>query len=343
MSFINAQPILDAALATLNACRIPDTPYHRPHAEDDAAPQKPQEVPPEVPQAHPQATAHAVHLSYMLNIFPGRPERRSALVQILQEGLDGHAGLHTLQLDAPILPEACAAVSALECFDLLPVRTPSTLRDELIIVQLPKRLDALPWDESPQSAARQAAAAFGILTLCGEAGPAWEQGWFDWLQSHANADTGLLDLWDPTPQQLYGHWTLLPHLQAYLPLLCTYIHARRPHPNPWRLIDTLLDMLEINWHMFHEAADGRELAPVLALARSLRLTAHRHEEARNLLRRFAHRHIRHLLQEADTGNMEHLAETRKIIATLAELQIALPGFVRTRRPMRPLCDRHVWI
>jgi len=319
MNLIDIQPVLDAALGALEACAGRNGACRRaPGAEGTDA----------------EATAHAVLLRHMLDQLPCDPAERQACIhtlQALQKKKDGLVG--------ESLPATAGVFSALRCLDARPQHIPSGLSSFADKDLLPDFLERQEWSAKPLKAGREAASLYSILVLSGEAEPAWEDAWFLWFSRCSDEHSGLFHRGTVTPVDLEGQWTLWPYLAGHAQILASHWYARRPHPHSWRLIDTLLDMLEINWTFFCRDVSGRELPLVLGMVRSMRLTPHRHEECAQALRRLAHRWIRYLREQAAAGALTDLCATARIVCALSELQAALPGLLRSRHPLRSLLNR----
>lgn len=334
MTPLDAQPVLDAVLSLLSACRGngPGA-YSRVPADPGQGGIKPPD---------PLACAAAAHILYMLGVFPGRSSERDAWIDILRGFQDPETGLVKVDGIADLrATAACAA--ALECFDVPPSHAPRALMEHATPRDLPAFLNLLPWDEDAEEAGETAAAVFTVLVLTSTVGRDWENAWFRWFEAQNDAHTGLTGKGGISPVSLLGHWTLLPHVSGHARVLFSHVHARVPHPHPWRLTDTLLDMLEINQSIFSVVPDAREFSLVFSLCRSMRITAHRHEEALRALRRFTYRHLSFLETQAKSGKLLDLVVASRVVCLLAELQQTLPGAIHTRRPLRQILDRRPWI
>lgn len=327
MLFIDIQNLLDTATHLLSECRL-DRPgaYSRiPGGDED-----------------PSASAAAVNLLYILGSFPGLSGERDKWISKLRSPQDTTTGLiHQDTQPPPLATASCA--SALECFDMRLSHPPHSLMAYADPVELPLLLEHLPWEEDPAHAGDFAAAVYTLLTLGDEASQHWEDAWFHWFNRAVDEHTGLLKVGKTGPVILLEQYTLFPYLAGYFPILTTYNHARRPHPYPWRLIDTILDMLETNWILFSRDLSGRELPLIYALSRSMHMTPHRHEECLQNLRRFAHRWLRYLREQAQAGHITDLLIFTRQFCAIAELQHVLPGYIRTRRPLRQVLNRHPYL
>jgi hypothetical protein len=323
MVFLDIQIIIDTAAKLLQACC---------HDQPGVYSRTPGEAP------DPAASAAAVNLLYILGAFPGHSGERDKWIHQLRSAQDPATGLVLLDNKPdPLVTASCA--SALECFDMRLAHSPHNLMAYADPVELPLLLEELPWQNDPAYAGQFAAAVYTLITLGDEASHHWEDAWFHWFNRAFDEHSGLVKDGCITPVILLEQNTLFPYLEGLFPILGTYAHARVPHPYPWRLIDTLLDMLETNWTLFSRDLKARELPLIYAFSRSMRITPHRHEECIQTLRRFSHRWLRHLKDEANAGHFKDLVNTTRILCAVAELQQTLPGCVRTRRPLRQILNR----
>lgn len=327
MPFLDIQAVLDAALQLLNACRLdqPGSFSRTPGGESD-----------------PAASTAAVSLLYILGVLPGHSGERDKWINGLRSTQDKATGLVMCKGQPdPAATAACAA--ALECFDMRLSHTPHSLMPYADPVELPLLLDKLPWEEDPAAAGEFSAAVFTLMTLGDEASHHWEDAWFHWFNRAFDEHTGLVKKNNITPVVLLEQYTLFPYLQGLFPVLTVYNSARMPHPFPWRLIDTILEMLETNWSLFSRDLNARELPLIYALSRSMRITPHRHEECLQMLRRFSHRWLRYLKEQAQAGHLNDLVLTTRSLCAIAELQHILPGYVRTRRSLRQVLNRRPFL
>ncbi len=322
---LDTQPVLDRILASVQARRLPGGAgrYARRPGESTA---------------DPLASAAAATLLHMLAVFPGRGHDRSAWVEELRRTQNPETGLCSAPLVGDL--EATAAISAaLDLFEQRLDSPPRSLAPLADPPALPEFLAQQDWACHPIAACRNAAALYTILTIAEEVGPAWNSTYFRWLREETDEHTGLLRRDCLSPIEVDGQWTLLPYLNAQYYILATQLHARQPHPVPFRLVDTALEIMEYHRGLFCQKLGHRHLPWIFCLTRSIRLSPHRHEEVILALDRFATRYVEFITQRANEGHLEDLTLAQTAVAALAELQIALPGRLISRRPLRQVLDR----
>lgn len=331
MNTLDAQPVLDAALATINGCRI-DGPGGRYRSLLDGP-----------DTSDPWSAAAAANCLYTLNKLPGRDREREEWVQGLQSLQNPETGMATAPEPDDSLMLTAAAVSALSCFDCAPIYPPNELLHLCDPDELRDWLKNLCWCHDPERAARKLGALYTILDPTDNADATWREALFDWILAEADAHTGLLRGECLAPVELEGQWTLLPYLCAAMYPLAFSAHAREPVPLPWRLIDTALEVMDYHRALFFKPSGHRHLPWVYVLAHCRKHTAHRFEEARQALERFAPPYLDFLHDQIRHARFNAPTYIQWDLAVLAELQAELPGHIRTRRPLRRKLDRHPFL
>jgi hypothetical protein len=188
------------------------------------------------------------------------------------------------------------------------------------------------------------AGAFAALVLTGEVTVEWRDRYCDWLDREADPRTGL---WRRgcVPAEPKDPGARFVHLAGSFHYLFNLEHERRPLPYPPALVDTCLEIFERGTFPLGAFVWFAEIDWVHCLARSLRQSGHRFREVREALLALAEVYIPFLCQidldEDEAGSDLH----RLFGATcaLAELQAALPGDLRTERPLRLVLDRRPFI
>lgn len=327
---MDIQPILDAALQTLNQSRIDGAPGRfRSHTNGGGG-------------EDPWSSAAAVIVLYGLNLLPGRNHDREEWVETLQAyqspetGLFQHEQRDSLNLSA-------ASISALAALESGPLHAPHALKEYLETDVFLDFARNLCWCKDPEAAAREFSAMFTCLVMSDEAGREWVDTFFEWVQGETDDHTGLLRKECLAPIELEGHWTLLPYLCAYQYPLCSSLYQRAPLALPWRLIDTALEVMEYHRELFFQPRGQRHLPWVLCVNRAGRFTAHRFEETQQALRRFIPPYLDFLYRQIENSSFNSLVYIQWDISVLAELQAALPGILVSRRPLRQVLDRHPFL
>ncbi|MGA0333407.1 MAG: hypothetical protein ACO3N7_04180 [Kiritimatiellia bacterium] len=329
MQKYSIQALLDLAQSKLSQCRLegPAGAYrNRPDAEA---------------LADPSSCAAAVNIHYMLDQLPHDPGYRSEWIQTLQDFQDAETGLFAQGPGA--LRKTAACTAALHCFGQRAAYPVRELQDLLHIPHLISFLQQLDWNKDPEAAAREAAALYSILVLNRQANQEWRDAFTQWIHQETDPHTGLLRQGCIAPIEVDGQWTLLPYLCAILYPVALGNYGHQPLCMPWRLIDTALEVMEFHRELFFKRRGHRHLPWIFCLTRSMRQTAHRHEEVRQSLIRFVPDYLKYLELQIGEGHFQGPHQIQWDLSALAELQLALPGRLQSDHPLRQILDRHPFL
>jgi len=294
--------------------------------------------------ANPYGCADAANLLYTIGRFPGDAAERAAWVQALQAMQASDSGLwhesthHTIHTTAH-------CIAALELFDALPrhplndlqgVREPNALR---------QFLDQLAWKDGPWGASHEGAGLFAALMIAGDADEAFTSAYFEWLWNEADPDTGFWRRGNIGPVASHGN-SVFPHLAGSFHYLFNLEAARQPLRYPEAMIDTCLQLRETNdYPSLGQSVAFAEIDWVYCLTRARRQCGHRFAECQQALEDFAAGYIEQLLAR-DPETDERLDDLHALfgaLCCLAELQSALPGQIKTERPLKLVLDRRPFI
>lgn len=329
MQKYSIQSILDLAQTKLSACELegPAGSYRiRPDREA---------------VSEPEATAAAVNIKYMLSQPPQTSGELEEWVETLQGYQDKEDGLFDHGTKSIEISAAC--ISSLSCFGQR-AKYPISAIDELTEVpKMVEYLQQLCWCENPEKAARLSAAVFTLLTLNRKVSHAWRESFNHWVHTETDPHTGLLRQGCITPVEVDGQWTLLPYLCAIIYPIALENFSHQPLCMPWRLIDTALEVMEFHRVLFFKRRGHRHLPWIFCLSRSMRQTAHRHEEVRQVLIRFIPDYLNYLENQMEEGHFQSLRQIQWDLSALAELQLALPGRLQSDYPLRQILDHHPFL
>ncbi len=255
--------------------------------------------------------------------------------QVKENGMfgDGHENL----------PLSAACTAALHCFGQKAAHPVEGLHDLLDLSNLTTFLQNLEWCKDPEGSAREAAAVYSILVLNRKANSQWRESFTRWIHNETDPHTGLLRQGCIAPIEVDGQWTLLPYLCAIFYPVALGNYGNQPLCLPWRLIDTALEVMEFHRELFFKRRGHRHLPWVFCLSRSMRQTAHRHEEVRQTLIRFVPDYLEYLEAQISDGYFQGPRQIQWDLAALAELQHALPGYLQSDHPLRQILDRHPFL
>jgi len=286
--------------------------------------------------------ADAANIFYTLNCFPTDVEERKLWVKGLQAHQDKKTGLF---VEGSHLPSHTTAhcVAALELFDakpLYPFYDFKKYEDNDAMCQL---LESLNWPEA-KGPGHIAPAIYSSFVITRAVPHSWVDNYFDWLNKNCDPETAL---WRKGTYPLPQGASICQHMGDGFHFLFTYEHARMAYPYPDKLIDTCLDLCtdRIGYPKFGKQFHFIEVDWVFCLNRASRQTKHRFDEVQAALYGFAKDYISWLNTvdwETDDGanDLHMLFGT---LCCLTELQLALPGIIRSDVPLRMVLDRRPFI
>lgn len=285
--------------------------------------------------------ADAANILYTIGRFPP-PPARPAWVACLRRRQDPATGLFREATHDPIHTTAhCAA--ALELFDARPAHPLAGLAGVRDRQRLEEFLAGLEWEWNPWGASHRGAGLYAALVLAGEAPAEWEDWYFDWLWREADPETGF---WRRGCVAAGGDAMLFHHLAGSFHYLFNCEYARRPLRYPERVVDSCLRIeAEELFPPLGCTVGFAEVDWVYCLNRAVRQCGHRFDECRRALEGFAAGYAAYLtgLDPASDDGLNDLHQLFGAVCALAELQQALPGLLRTERPLRLVLDRRPFI
>ena len=293
--------------------------------------------------ANAYGCADAVNILYTLNRFPTDADERAAMTAALQSHQDAETGLFIEKTAFPhhAFHTTAHCTAALEVLDARPLHPFRAFDPDLDIEAMKALLDGLEW-ETTKNSGHIGAGLYAALTITDSVNDDWKDAYFDWLDAECDEATGL---WRR------GHITddvpLYQRMGDGFHFLFNYESAHRPYPYPERLIDSCLAMYNENRMPtnFGRRFHFTEIDWVFSLNRASRQTPHRFYEVKAALRDFAQGYADYL-SGVDWLTCEGANDLHLLFGTLccfAELQQALPGVIRTHRPLRLTLDRRAFI
>lgn len=302
------------------------------------------------PHTHPDyagntvyGNADAIHVLYTLNALPPDAPSQQALIAQLQSFQDPADGLFK---EAPLHPlhTTAFAAGALELLNARPLHPAPGLRPYQGREGLLALLESLDWRSNPWGEAHRGAGVYAAVLLAGAPAHDWEDAYFSWLWDNQDASTGLwrtgcIHTCTTTPPDA----PLFHHLASSFHYLFNHDYARRPLAHGEALAQTCLRMARENAlpPTLGEGFSWNEIDWAYTL-RSLQKRGSAHSAALGvLLRKLADTLLPRLLAldpAADEG-VQDLHTLFAGLSALAVLQEALPGLLRTERPLRLVLDR----
>ena len=303
---------------------------------------------PDAETVNPYGVADAANLLYTLNSMPREEATRRGFVDTLSAMQNAETGLFNEETHHPYHTTA-HCIAAMELFEARPARPLDAMMPDATPDAIVRDLERLKWVGSPWSQSHIGAGVYVSLKLSrqldAKAERVWEDAYFGWLLTEFDEGTGMLRK-GCLPGQAEGSRPMYEHMAGTFHYLFNLQSARLPLPYPDAMIDTCLTMhadgsiegricevgfLMIDW--------------VYCLTRARRQCGHRFEEVQAALTEAAERYVGVLrgLDHAADPAFNDLHRLFGAFTALAEMQVALPGVIRTRRPLRNVLDRRPFI
>ena len=294
---------------------------------------------------NPYGCADAANLLHTIGRFPDDDAARKGFIGELTALQNPESGLYT---DRTHHAYHCTAhcTAALELFDRRPRHRLAALDPLLSRAGIESFLDGLDWLRDPWNMSHRGAGVFASLVLTGAVSPEWQDWYFAWLRGQADPASGLWLRSCIPPDAPPASAPLFHHLAGSFHYLFNHEYARRPLPYPQSMIDTCLHIRRQRLHPTLGTAVGfSEIDWVYCLTRALRQCGHRFAECQDALVEFAREYTAFLLRldVARHPDCDDLHSLFGACCALAELQQAVPGLIRTDRPLRLVLDRRPFI
>ncbi len=287
--------------------------------------------------------ADAANILYMIGNFPRDLDERAASVAELrsfqrEDGVFSEPTHHFLHSTAH-------CIAALELFDASPTY-PLTYHLESFGTpeKLTAYLETLGWDSDPWSQSHRGAGLYAAMMLGCRMSIEWQDAYFKWLWDNCDPVTGI---GRATPEGQTRIKPLQHHLNGWFHYMFNHVYTNRPFPNSDKLIDSCIDMYK-NWDFvtpFGKECGFAEIDWIFALNRASRNTGYRREESLECLRDFAEK-LFDFIEGIDTSKNDRFNDLHMLFGTMcavAELQIALPGEIKTTVPLKNVLDRRPFI
>lgn len=334
MSALDARPFAARSRAILARHRLAPPAVHARWtlpAADGARPGGP----------NPYGVADAANLLYTLGALPDGAAERAAWIEALRALQEPATGWFREATHDPIHTTA-HCVAALELFDARPAHPLRALAP--LAKRVEDFLEGLDWRGRPWTESHRGAGLYAALHLAGGAPADFEDRYFAWLAAACDPDTGLWRRGALPAGPDAARWCF-PHLAGTFHYLFNFEHARQPHPFPAALVDTCLAARDAGAFPLGRSVGFAEVDWVYCLHRAARRSGHRLAEAHAALRAFAADYLAWLdgLDPDTDPGLDDLHGLFGAWCALAELQAALPGALRTERPLRLVLDRRPFI
>lgn len=285
--------------------------------------------------------ADAANILYTIGDFIGDADKREKWIKTLQSMQNSETGMF-VEATHQTLHTTAHCIAALELFDAQPQY--EITKKYRSVESLYELLDNLDWENYPWTESHNGAGIFAIMNITGNASEEWNNAYFRWLWDHTDAETGMIG----TPEKRgVKHFEYMAGTFHYL---FNLEYAKMPLRYPEKLIDTCLWMYENieNGELgssFLNKIAFIQVDWVYCITRALRQCGYRYDDCIKMLEDFAEKYIDYLMKldetKADDFNDLHLLFG--CVCCLAELQQALKGKIKTKKPLKLVLDRRPFI
>ena len=289
--------------------------------------------------ATPYGCANAVNILYTINELPKDRKEKEAFVKVLQDFQNKENGL--FENPGNFETHTTAFVSgALNLLDAEPLYKAADFERYSTREGLYEFMESINWAKEPWLGAHLGAGIYASMLLTNTAGDGWEDYYFDWLDANADAETGLWkkDALEGAPAFHY--------LASTFHYVFNYEYAKRPLPYPKELLDTCIKAYYEGVCIdFSKEVGWPDIDYTYMLSRVQRRAGVRFDETQKILKEIADGLINQLLA-MDTETSEKLNDLNTlfaIVCALAVLQDALPGYIRTSKPLKLVLDKRPFL
>ncbi len=289
--------------------------------------------------------ADAANILYTLAEFPRGESERAAFIDQMNafqsaatgEFSDGmHSTMHT----------TAHVLGALELFEAGPLHELTFLKPfhsrESLFGFMEDHVD---WDH-PWVGSHDGAGIAAAMSLAGEASAQWVDWYIEWLDRNVDEQTGFWRAGRINPLHAEIQYSRFANLAGSFHYHFNYHHFRRPFPHPDRVIDSCLEILEQDATALATTQVAfAEIDWIFCLNRSHRQSGYRTDDVRRALAEMARRVSSVLLDPAtwEKAQFDDLHQAFGGLCAVTELQLALPGAIRTPQPLRLVLDRRPFI
>lgn len=293
--------------------------------------------------SNPYGVADAANILYTIGALPQDEGEREGFIKALRGFQDPESGLfheathHTYHTTAH-----CTA--ALELFDKYPLYPFTELKQYDDPDALRAFLDSLDWVNNAWTISHRGAGVFAAKIIAERPSLEWQDAYFGYLEENCDEKYGM------------GYKgaideSILPtnhHLNGWFHYMFNFNHCHRQFPHTKTFIDTLIKLYTDGYpekERFGRMIGFREVDWVFPINRATWQVGYRREEARELMRDFAVKYVE-FLESLNPDTDDALNDLHALFGTvccLSELQLALPGEIRTTRPMKNVLDRRPFI
>lgn len=286
--------------------------------------------------------ADAANILYTIGKFPNTSEKREAWIKALQDFQNPQTGLFK-EPTHHFIHTTAHCVAALELFDAKPLYPMTELKKYADKEGLYNLLENLDWENAPWPQSHQGAGIYASMVLTDSVDDKWEEDYFAWLWDNADPETGL---WKKGAVK-EGNAPVYHSMGGGFHYLFNLEYKHMPLRYPEKMIDTCIELYENHQigSNFAKAINFIELDWVYCITRASRQTPHRFDDCRRVLKHFTKVYIE-FLNSIDVKTHDMFNDLHMLfgaVCCLAELQQALPGLLKTKKPLKLVLDRRPFV
>ena len=288
--------------------------------------------------------ADAANILYTLGYFPKDEETRRANVIAMQALQNKETGLFCEATHHPIHTTAHLCAS-LELYDAQPLYKCTALQKYTTKEGLYDFLEnEVNWQD-PWPSSHKGAGILPCLTNTDMVGLEWKDWYFDWMWEHSDEEYGFFYCGSEKKKaEIYKY------MAGGFHYIFNHEAEHRPIRYPEKVIDSCLKIMEGApnspvCERLVQRCGFIDIDVVYCLSRAMRQTTYRFDEGKAALECYCELFL-DLMYSLDYENDDSFNDLHKLfgsVCCLAELQSALPGKIRTSKPLRLVLDRRPFI
>lgn len=287
----------------------------------------------------PYGTANAVNILYTINRLPSELDERAAFIKVLQNFQNDKTGLfeNPGNFSTHTTAFLCGALNLL---DAVPLYKTEGFKEHTTREGIFKFMGSIDWAKEPWLGAHLGAGIYGSVILGGIGSDEFEDYYFEWLEENADPVTGL---WK---KGALSGAPAFHYIASTFHYVFNYEYAKRALPYPQELLDTCIKAYHDGVCMdFSKEIGWPDIDFTYLLAKVQRRTGTRFEETQTILKEIADGLITQLLKldPATDERLNDLNTLFAIVCALAVLQDALPGYIRTSKPLQLVLDKRPFL
>lgn len=283
----------------------------------------------------------AVKILYMLNKLPKSCDERDKYISAIQSLQNPETGMFEESTHDPFHTTAyCITVLAiLGSYPKYPLSDMLKLKD---MGSMTEFMSNQPWSKEPCLTSHRISGLYASLELTDNIDDELRKSYFQWLWDNTDGDTGLIRCGFIN----YHKTQPFNYLAGTFSYMFNFEYWHLPIRYPARIIDTCIQFYDNRVNsMFGKKNSFEELGWVYCINRAMRQTDYRYKDCKERLKNFEKEYLKYLL-ELDYETSDELNDLHMlcgILCTIAELQTALPGTIKTEKPLRSVMDGYPFI